>query len=492
MGGVNSESRTGDRRPWMRRLGMRVAFALAVGLASAAESRAQSAEPFHNTLGTLKVHASQRYLVHEDGTPFFYLGDTAWELFHRLTREEADRYLENRRAKGFNVIQAVALAELDGIDTPNAYGHRPLTDRDPARPLVAEGPDNDYWDHVEHIVDRAAEKGLYIGLLPTWGAHVLPKWAKDPVIFTEANAYAYGRFIGTRFAEKRNIIWILGGDRPVVDGDVTTLPIWRAMARGVREADPHHLVSYHPMGGTRTSTWLHDETWLDFHMMQSGHGARHTPAWDWVDADLNLPRPKPTLDSEINYEDHPINWNALNGYFRDTEVRAQAYRTVFAGAMGVTYGNQCIWQMYDAGRTPVAFPEMPWHEAIDRPGAEQMGHLRRLMESRPFLTARGDQAILAANAPNLDAHIRALRGDGFVFVYLPVGQSVRLSPGVVQGRVLTAWWFDPRTGQATRIGEAGGIVTASFDPPGEPAVGNDWVLVLDEGDRSWPPPGQRD
>jgi hypothetical protein len=121
-----------------------------------------------------------------------------------------------------------------------------------------------------------------------------------------------------------------------------------------------------------------------------------------------------------------------------------------------------------------------------------MGHLRRLMESRPLLTARGDQAILAANAPNPDAHIRALRGDGFVFVYLPVGQSVRLSPGVVQGRVLTAWWFDPRTGQATRIGEAGGIVTASFDPPGEPAVGNDWVLVLDEGDRSWPPPGQRD
>jgi hypothetical protein len=262
------------------------------------------------------------------------------------------------------------------------------------------------------------------------------------------------------------------------------------MARGVREADPHHLVSYHPMGGTRTSIWLHDEPWLDFHMMQSGHGARNTPAWGWVDADLTLQRPKPTLDSEINYEDHPIDWNPLNGYFRDTEVRAQAYRTVFAGAMGVTYGNQCIWQMYDEGRTPVAFPEMPWREAIDRPGAAQMGHLRRLMESRPFLTARGDQGLLAANAPNPDAHIRALRGDGFVFVYLPVGQSVTLSPGAVQGRALTGWWFDPRTGRATRINEGESTDGPTFDPPGEPGVGNDWVLVLDEPGRDWPPPGQ--
>lgn len=478
-----------DRGLWTR---ARVAIALTVILGASAASVAQSADPFPNKLGTLRVHASQRYLVHEDGTPFFYLGDTAWELFHRLTREEAERYLENRRVKGFNVIQAVALAELDGLDTPNAYGHRPLAGNDPATPLVVPGSRNDYWDHVEEIVDMAADKGLYVGLLPTWGAHVLPKWAKDPAVFTEANAYTYGRFIGARFAGKRNVIWILGGDRPVVDAGVTTLPVWRAMARGVREVDTHHLVTYHPMGGTRTSTWLHNEPWLDFHMMQSGHGGRNTPAWEWVDADLKLQRPKPTLDSEINYEDHPINWNALNGYFRESEVRAQAYRTVFAGAMGVTYGNQCVWQMYDEGRMPVAFPEMPWHAAIDRPGAVQMGHLRRLMASRPFLTARGDQGVLTTNAPNNDAHIRALRGDGFVFVYLPVGQSVTLSLGAMHGRKLIGWWFDPRTGRATRIGEVESTDGPTFDAPGEPGVGNDWVLVLDERDRDWPPPGQGD
>jgi hypothetical protein len=82
----------------------------------------------------LKVSDNKRFLVREDGSPFFYLGDTAWELFHRLNREEADRYLEDRARKGFTVIQAVALAELDGLNDPNAYGHKPLLNNDLALP----------------------------------------------------------------------------------------------------------------------------------------------------------------------------------------------------------------------------------------------------------------------------------------------------------------------------------------------------------------------
>jgi len=73
------------------------------------------------TLQPLRVSENHRFLVTADGRPFFWLGDTAWELFHRLNREEATRYLEDRASKGFTVIQAVALAELDGLNTPNAY-----------------------------------------------------------------------------------------------------------------------------------------------------------------------------------------------------------------------------------------------------------------------------------------------------------------------------------------------------------------------------------
>jgi hypothetical protein len=63
----------------------------------------------------LKVSENKRFLVREDGSPFFYLGDTAWELFHRLKREEAGRYLEDRARKGFTVIHAVTLGPMGGV-----------------------------------------------------------------------------------------------------------------------------------------------------------------------------------------------------------------------------------------------------------------------------------------------------------------------------------------------------------------------------------------
>ena len=107
--------------------------------------------------GPLQVSENRHFLEHRDGTPFLYLGDTAWVLFHRLTREDAERYLELRRAQGFTVIQAVVLVEFDGLTAPNAYGDRPLKDNDPGQSNEA------YFAHVDWIVKKAAQKGLFVG-----------------------------------------------------------------------------------------------------------------------------------------------------------------------------------------------------------------------------------------------------------------------------------------------------------------------------------------
>ena len=104
------------------------------------------------------------------------MGDTAWELFHNLNHEEADLYLENRAKNGFNVIQAVALSEIDGVNRPNAYGHKPLIDNNPSRPDIKEGENNYYWDNVDYIIKKANAEGMYMGLLPTWGHW----WSNDP------------------------------------------------------------------------------------------------------------------------------------------------------------------------------------------------------------------------------------------------------------------------------------------------------------------------
>src|SRR5215212_1909508 len=143
--------------------------------------------------GPLKVSDNHRFLVHADGTPFFYLADTAWELFHRLTIDEAEKYLENRRAKGYTAVQAVALAEFDGLGTPNRQGHLPLANNDPAN------PNEDYFKDVDAVVDIAQKKGIFIAFLPTWGDKVNKRWAKGPEIFTKDNARTYGEFLGKRY-----------------------------------------------------------------------------------------------------------------------------------------------------------------------------------------------------------------------------------------------------------------------------------------------------
>ena len=117
----------------------------------------------------LKVSDNKRFLVTETGQPFFWLADTTWEIFHRLNREESMRLFEDRAKKGFNVLQSVAIAEFDGHTEPNAYGHLPFVDLDVTKPAVKDGPQNDYWDHVDFIVTEANRRGLYIGFLPTWG-----------------------------------------------------------------------------------------------------------------------------------------------------------------------------------------------------------------------------------------------------------------------------------------------------------------------------------
>jgi hypothetical protein len=424
---------------------------------------------------SLRVSDSKRYLVRPDGKPFFYLGDTAWELFHRLTREEADFYLEHRARLGFTVIQAVALAEFDGLRAPNAYGHLPLDDEDPTKPNVY------YFTHVDSIVEKAESLGLFVGMLPTWGDKVGPKlWGAGPEVFDERNARAYGRFLGERYRDKP-IIWILGGDRPAETEEVRA--IWRAMAAGLKEGDGgRHLMTYHPMGWHSSSEWLHEEEWLDFNMLQSGHGAKDGANYELVTRDYDLTPTKPTLDGEIRYEDHPVNFDPKNGWFDEYDVRQAAWWGVLSGGCGVTYGCHDIWQFLDEGRQAVTWARTPWREAIELPGAAQMRHLRGVYESRPFLKAAPDQSVIVEGQGEGMDHVQAVRAtDGsFVIVYVPTGKPVTVDLTKVSGEQAIANWHNPRDGSLSHVGMLLAQGTFRFAPPGS-GRGNDWVLVLDAG-----------
>lgn len=436
--------------------------------------------------GSLKVSENKRFLVHEDGTPFFYLGDTAWELFHRLNREEADKYLANRAKNGFTVIQAVVIAELDGLKTPNAYGHTPFHDMDSRRPNEA------YFAHVDYIVDKAESLGLYIGMLPTWG-----RWVggadgdrPDSNFFNSGNATDYGRFLARRYASKP-IIWILGGDR-LAD---TTAQVWDAMAGGIREVvGNRQLITFHPRGGRSSSQWFHQTDWLDFNMLQSGHSATSTN-YIPVERDYAMEPPKPTFDGEPAYE-YPPDAMPAKRPVGALQVRRNAYWAVFAGAHGHTYGTHPIWQMYDEGRKPLWDVVTPWHKSLDLPGATQLIHLKRLMLSRPYLTRIPDQSVIVSEPPTGIERIQVTR-DGrpgqndatYILAYFPSHRQVTLNTGRIAGATLRGWWYNPRTGEATSIGEMARGAMMQVAPPTS-VEGEDWVLVLDDASKQYPVPGK--
>lgn len=436
----------------------------------------------------LKVSENRRFLVREDGSFFFYLGDTAWELFHRLRREDANIYLLDRSAKGFTVIQAVVLAEFDGLEEPNAYGKTPLKRNDPAR------PDNAYFKHVDWIVNRANELGLVIGMLPTWGDKVGPKkWGIGPEVFTPGNARAFGEFLGERYRD-RDVIWILGGDR--IPEEPGQKEIWNAMAGGIRKGDGgRHLMTYHPMGGNTSADFFHDAPWLDFNMLQSGHGAKNTANHAMIEKDYAREPVKPCLDGEPAYEDHPVNWKPENGWFDDHDVRKGIYWGLFAGAHGHTYGCHDIWQFYvpkNRRRPAVSHARTPWQDALSLPGSFQVRHARGLIESRPPLVRVPAQEIIASDPGSGGDHVRATRASdgGYAFIYLPVARPVTVRMDCIKGGAVRAWWYDPRTGRAKEINSFhNNQPEREFTPPGGEGP-SDWVLVLDDPAAGFPPPGQ--
>ena len=433
------------------------------------------------SLPELKVSSNKRFLVKKDGTVFFWLGDTAWSLFERLDRKGAELYLKDRAAKGFTVIQAV----VGFGDKKNRYGQQAFINRDPTR------PNKQYFQHVDYVVNKAESLGLYIGMLPVWGATDVRKQDR---LFNASNisaARSYGRFLGNRYRDKP-VIWILGGDWPA--GGLEK--IWQAMAEGLSEGDRGRgLITYHPRGGQTSSTWLHNESWLDMNMIQSGHSVNNRN-YDMIAKDYSRKPVKPVLDGEPGYE------NITDGLkvagpevrrLRDSDVRRFAYCGVFAGATGHTYGCNEIFQFWTPGTPKPRYGALiHWKEALNLPGASQMQHLRNLIESRPMLIRIPDQSMVACDPMKTTQRIQATRGsDGsYALVYTASGKSMNIRLDRISGKTVRAYWYDPRKGTAQLIGEFSNTGTREFTPPSI-GSGNDWVLVLDEAGRNFPLPGRK-
>jgi len=434
-------------------------------------------------LGQLKVTADKRMLSYEDGTGFFWMADTAWNISRKFSARNfsdkenrnqlIDEYMQDRHKKGFNVIQTSAVnARYMFVDI--AFDNDNNKSKEEGHPsLEFDKPRKEYWKMIDYIIESARKNNLYIALLPVW----------NTVLTNTTEAAMYGTFIAKRYKDKENIIWIVGGDSDA--SDKTIFDIWDTLGKTIKSiVGTKQLISYHPSGEKSSSDWFGDTTWLDFNMIQSGHCA----TLDGANKLLKHYRKKtsiPILDAEPRYEEIIRCLGEDNHVERisDNEVRVIAYKQLFSGAFGHTYGHHSIWQMYnDAGDTSDVGGTAidSWQVSLNDKGSTYMGYLAKLMRSRPLLNRIPDQSLI------LGGNAMATRGTGYAFIYLQKGGSITVDITKISGTKVKAWWFNPRTGDATVIDTYEKNGTKIFSKQDT----DDWVLVLDDTSKSYDAPGQ--
>ena len=443
-----------------------------------------SAQPWKH--GELKVSDNHRYLQHADGTPFFWLGETAWLMPERLNRDEVGNYLSACKVNGYNVVQ---VQTVNGVPAFNIYGASSHPNGYDFSTIDQQG--YGYWQHMDYIIQTAQNNGIYVGMVCVWGN--LVKSGKMDV----EQAKAYGTFLANRYKDVPNIIWIIGGD---VQGYVKT-EVWETLARTIRAIDSNHLMTFHPRGRTCSATWFNEAEWLDFNMFQSGHrryGQRNGDGdytiaedteednWRYVESALALPTIKPILDGEPSYERIPQGLHDIHQpQWTASDCRRYAWWSVLAGSCGHTYGNNALMQFYRPGYKGAYGCTTPWYEALNDPGFQQMHWVKDLFLKLPYFDRVPDQSVFVGTYGEKYNRPIASRGSDYIVAYTYSGSAFTIDLTKISGKKKHAWWYSPVDGTLQDLGEFKNSKKQVFTPNLDDGKDSDRVLVILDAEKDY-------
>lgn len=441
-------------------------------------------QPWEN--GKLKVSDNHRYLMHENGEPFFWMGETGWLLPQKLDRSEINHYLDCCEKGGYNIVQ---VQTVNGVPATNIYGESSMPDGFNFKNVERDKRITSYWGNMDYIVKTAERHGIYIGMVCIWGGLV-----KHGLMDVE-QAKAYGKFLANRYKNSPNIVWIIGGD---IKGDVKP-EVWTALAETIKSIDKNHLMTFHPFGRTLSAVWWNNAKWLDFNMFQSGHRRygqkkgdgdesvtnQEEDNWRYVQQSLSMTPLKPVLDGEPSYEGIPQGLHdPSQPLWQAKDVRRYAYWSVFAGSCGHTYGNNSIMQFHKPGNGGGYGCKKPWYEALDDPGFSQMKHLKELMLRFPYFDRIPDQSIILDGEGYRYDRLAATRGNDYLLVYNYSGRPMKIDLKKISGEKKKAWWFNPQDGTFKYIGECDNSRT-NFQYDAAYMSGEDRVLVVTDATKNY-------
>lgn len=444
-----------------RRGGMgMLALSLAVGAASA-----PAAAP------RLKVAKSGRYLTDGRGRPFLVVGDTAWSLIVQVPGADVDHYLENRQAKGFNSLLVNLLEHKFSDDPPRT--------RAGLEPFLAPGdfsrPNDAYFDYAVSVVRKAGERGMVVWLCPAYLGYggKGEGWFSELKAAGPQSAREFGRYVGRKFRNLPNVVWVPGGDYTPPAAEQWTVD---EVAEGIRETDPAHLMSGHGAPGPSAADAFPNRKWMAINATYSYEAALHLP----VLADYQRQPMMPFVMLETTYENEHES--------RPEQIRRQAYWSLLSGACGQFFGNTPIWNFDGPG---VFKTDKKWRDEIDGQGSRDMAQLRSLFTSLPWHRLRPDtqQTVTVEGDDGKLAHATtALTPEGDLAVtYIPsplglVRRAVTMRLDRFRGPVRLRW-FDPTTGRSTPAPKLPANQQREFSlpAPGPNQSGaGDWVLLVEK------------
>ena len=429
--------------------------------------------------GRLRVNSGNRYLEHADGTPFRWVGDSVWDLTNKITLAQAGLLMEDRRAKGYTVIQFAALGVYYGRNT---NGDEPFMGRDFSQPNPA------YFDHLDDLVELARSKGLAALLAVLWCHSGGSTSALRIFDFSQGQAADFAAFISDRYKDSVNVMLSISGDYDPSPDETMQSKI-NAMGAAAASAGPELLITAHP--GSSSSSHFQAQTWKKFAMTQSGHMLRSDRAAISLMATSWAAEPmKPTINGESAYENHPIGFNKNNGYFESADVRRHLYYSFMSGGFGITYGNHAIWAfsppwpISDENNVPLV-PD--WTLSLGAPVGNQMRHVRSLLDARP-LGGTPDQTIVANNLSS-GSTIVCKRTAQSAMCYVPDAVITEINTHKVSGDYIKVWLMSPRTGMVKYVGIFENRGTHAITMPTFEGPMQDWILLIDDASVNFPVPG---
>jgi Protein of unknown function (DUF4038)/Domain of unknown function (DUF5060)/Putative collagen-binding domain of a collagenase len=429
--------------------------------------------------GPVRVSDDNRYFIHEDGTPFFWLADTAWNGALLSSTQEWDMYLRERTRQQFTAVQWVGTQ------------FRAAPDGDKNKELAYAGTDKiainpKFFQRLDEKVEAVNKAGLLNVPVMLWAINGGSNPKVNPgVSLSEDQAILLARYMIARWGAN-DVAWILAGDSDY-RGDKAAK--WQRIGRAAFATGRHGPVTLHPGGMQWYWDEFRDEKWFDFIGYQSGHGdddktirwlIEGPPTEDW----MKLPH-RPFINLEPPYENH-VAYQSRKPHPPESVRRAVYWSLLDAPTAGVTYGGHGVWGWDDGSKPPTDHPgtgtPLPWEKALKMPAAEQMKHLFNYFTSVDFWRLR-PLPMAVVNQPGKDNpshYIAAARTEqkDLLVLYVPEDRTVEVKMDILPPSP-NVTWFNPRTGETNTAVGVVTVNTVQFPTPSE----GDWILQLKSAEK---------